>query len=400
MRITPSSSDPGDEVVATSHQRFRTVGRMIALSRGRPRHTPVKGGVGAACVAAFLLSGLAVAAPAHAEDELPILGQAATTSNEDTAETTLDAVISVHGVRRVDGATMVYWSAGFTPGSTPGSSGGYEMVQAFGSESSLSAPRGGLMNMADVAIIDLPARKAYTTMYTGGTKADCLCTPWTEVFTSQPEAGTAYATVAALPPIPQDMDTVTLRVAGQIFLDIPVEDGAMEPVAKGDGQIVVGTGWPKVDTEAITRVQDPSEFVVPLTTHTVIEDSAISERSDADSRSLDLSADVLFAFDKATLTSKANKEITAAAQKVEDADVSGTITVTGHTDADGAAAYNRDLSERRAASVAETLKPLLASGVTLKTAGKGESEPIAPNDTEAGKALNRRVTITLPENQR
>lgn len=272
------------------------------------------------------------------------------------------------------------------------------MVQAFGSQSSLSAPRGGLMNMADVAVIDLPARKAYTTMYTGDTRADCLCTPWTEVFSTQPEAGTAYATVAALPPIPQDVDTVTLRVAGQLFLDVPVDDGPMGPVAKGEGQVVVGKGWPEVDSEAIDRVQDPSEFVVPLTTHTVIDDSAISERSDADSRSLDLSADVLFDFDKATLTTKASKEIEAAAKKITEADVSGTITVTGHTDADGAEDYNQDLSQRRATTVAKALDPLLPSGVTLETGGRGESDPIAGNDTEDGKALNRRVTITLPEN--
>ena len=352
--------------------------------------------MGAGTAAALVLSGLAFSAPARAGSELPILGQALTTSTEDTAEETMDVLVSVHGVRRVEGATMVYWSVGYTPDSSGGDR--LDMTHAFGSNSTLSPPRGGTQKMGDVAVVDLAGNKAYTTLYTSESMHDCICASFTQALPDEPEPGTAYATAAALPPIPQDMDTVTLRVAGQLIPDVPVEDGAMEPVAEDD-PIVVGTGWPGVDTEAINEVKDPSAFVVPLTTHTVIEDSALSERSDDDSRSLDLSADVLFAFDKAALNGKATKEIEAAAERIKDADVSGTITVTGHTDSEGAGDYNQDLSERRAESVAKALEPLLPSGVELTTEGKGEGDPIASNDTDKGKALNRRVTLTLPGDQ-
>ena len=171
----------------------------------------------------------------------------------------------------------------------------------------------------------------------------------------------------------------------------------MQPAVDAGEPVPVGMGWPTIEREDITAVTDPNAFVVPLTTHEVIENSALSERNDADSQMLDLSADVLFDVDKATLTSKAKREITAAAKKIKEADASGTITVTGHTDSDGADDYNQDLSERRAESVAKALSPLLPSGLTLKTAGKGESEPITSNETDQGKAVNRRVTITLPE---
>lgn len=358
--------------------------------------------VGAASVTALALSGLAVAAPAQAADELPILGQVKAVSMDVTPETTKDVLISVHGVRRVDGGTMVYYSAGLTPGSTQGTKNN-ELIRAFGFDSTISPRHQDAQEMGDVAILDVPGQKAYTTMYTGDytqtLETDCLCQRWVKALPSEPEPGKAYAATALLPPIPDDLDTATVRVLGHFFPEVPIQDDAMKPVVPADGPIPVGMGWPKIESDAVNAVEDPTDFVVPLTTHEVIEDSAISERNDANSRSLDLSADVLFAVDKATLTGKAKKEIKAAAKTIKDAEVTGTITVTGHTDSDGAANYNQDLSERRAQSVAKALEPQLPSGVTLRTSGKGESEPITSNDTEDGKAVNRRVTITLPENQ-
>lgn len=79
------------------------------------------------------------------------------------------------------------------------------------------------------------------------------------------------------------------------------------------------------------------------------------------------------------------------------AGTSGTVTVTGHTDSTASDAYNLDLSNRRAAAVASALAPRIPPGLTITAVGKGESEPIADNGTPEGRALNRRVTITLPQ---
>ncbi len=68
------------------------------------------------------------------------------------------------------------------------------------------------------------------------------------------------------------------------------------------------------------------------------------------------------------------------------------ISIVGHTDSDGADAANLDLSKRRAAAVKnELVKTFAIDAGRIVTDGKGESAPIAANDTPANKALNRRV---------
>jgi OmpA-OmpF porin, OOP family len=71
------------------------------------------------------------------------------------------------------------------------------------------------------------------------------------------------------------------------------------------------------------------------------------------------------------------------------------IEIGAHTDSDGDAAYNVDLSQRRAASVREFLIRDGVAGIVLKSVGYGETKPIAPNDTPANKAKNRRVVFTV-----
>jgi OOP family OmpA-OmpF porin len=68
------------------------------------------------------------------------------------------------------------------------------------------------------------------------------------------------------------------------------------------------------------------------------------------------------------------------------------IKIVGHTDSDGADAANLDLSKRRGASVKEELvKSFAIDASRIETDGKGETVPLAANDTPANKALNRRV---------
>ena len=75
-----------------------------------------------------------------------------------------------------------------------------------------------------------------------------------------------------------------------------------------------------------------------------------------------------------------------------------TVAVVGHTDNTGSAAYNQDLSERRADAVRAVLINAGVSPARIRAIGAGENQPIATNQTADGRALNRRVDITIRAN--
>ncbi|MEM7463880.1 MAG: OmpA family protein [Pseudomonadota bacterium] len=71
------------------------------------------------------------------------------------------------------------------------------------------------------------------------------------------------------------------------------------------------------------------------------------------------------------------------------------LDIDGHTDSTGSAQYNQALSERRAISVARYLDGRAVDSRRLLVVGFGEARPIAPNETEQGKAANRRVEVRI-----
>lgn len=71
------------------------------------------------------------------------------------------------------------------------------------------------------------------------------------------------------------------------------------------------------------------------------------------------------------------------------------VRVVGHTDDQGSEAYNQALSEQRAVAASNYLIAAGVDGNRIHPEGHGELEPIASNDTEQGRALNRRVDIEI-----
>lgn len=71
------------------------------------------------------------------------------------------------------------------------------------------------------------------------------------------------------------------------------------------------------------------------------------------------------------------------------------LLIVGHTDAVGSDEFNKALSERRAMSTASYLIGQGVASTRLRTMGLGESEPIAPNDTDVNMAKNRRVEVAI-----
>jgi outer membrane protein OmpA-like peptidoglycan-associated protein len=71
------------------------------------------------------------------------------------------------------------------------------------------------------------------------------------------------------------------------------------------------------------------------------------------------------------------------------------VMVVGHTDSVGSDAYNQNLSQQRASSAADVLASYGVPRDRIRTAGRGEGEPIASNDDEAGRQQNRRVEVAI-----
>ena len=75
------------------------------------------------------------------------------------------------------------------------------------------------------------------------------------------------------------------------------------------------------------------------------------------------------------------------------------LVVSGHTDSKGSDSYNETLSKRRADAVGEFLIYHQVAQNRVKTMGYGENRPVAPNDTDDGRAQNRRVEIEIRANE-
>ncbi len=107
---------------------------------------------------------------------------------------------------------------------------------------------------------------------------------------------------------------------------------------------------------------------------------------------------VLFGYDQATLNGNAYNalnQLVSVLKKYNETD----LKIYGHTDSKGSEAYNQRLSERRAMAVADYLAAQGISRSRMTTYGYGESAPKCTNDTEEGRACNRRVEFAITANQ-
>lgn len=110
-----------------------------------------------------------------------------------------------------------------------------------------------------------------------------------------------------------------------------------------------------------------------------------------------LPQDLLFATNSTAVRSDLQRDLAAVASNLNQYPNS-TIQVIGHTDADGEAAYNQQLSEGRARSVSSILIGNGVSAARIQSFGRGESQPVASNLDPVGKSRNRRVEIVILPN--
>ena len=107
--------------------------------------------------------------------------------------------------------------------------------------------------------------------------------------------------------------------------------------------------------------------------------------------------DILFAVDSASLRPDLRADLGALSRNLQQYPDS-TVQVIGHTDNTGTAAYNQNLSARRANSVAAVLINNGVSSGRIVAIGRGEDQPIASNLSPEGRAQNRRVEIIIRPN--
>lgn len=352
-------------------------------------------------VAAFGGSTTASASPEAqpaplAETPLPVVGAVAAEASTGGTLRRFDHVL--HGVWRVDGGAVAYSSVRHRPSQ--------------GDERSLSSSahkmRSGLANLTsppgftETSLAVRQTGELYPVLLDETTET-CLCTNVTQMGLKDHEAAEIsdgwQLVYAVFPELPAAVDTVDVHLDGfgGILTDVPVHDEPLpEPQVPADEWVASGQGWPTpppADVIARAAANRTLGSVWVLAERSGAADGSWSQRDSGEVRELDLAADVLFEFDEADITSEARSVLDQIADEIGEAQV-GSATIVGHTDGQGTEAYNQRLSEERARSVQAELAERLP-GMTFTVEGRGWHEPIASNDTDEGRALNRRVTIAL-----
>ena len=110
-----------------------------------------------------------------------------------------------------------------------------------------------------------------------------------------------------------------------------------------------------------------------------------------------LPQDLLFATDSASLRPDLQNDLRALAGNLQQYPDT-TVNIIGHTDNTGSDQYNFNLSDRRANTVSSVLQNSGVSPARIRAFGRGETQPIASNDSASGRAQNRRVEIVIRPN--
>jgi OOP family OmpA-OmpF porin len=230
----------------------------------------------------------------------------------------------------------------------------------------------------------LPFRNMVERFCTCGRVTDYLPTgdPWTMWWRSEP--------------LPDDVDTVTVLGPGGVELatGVPVEDADPGSSASVGGESDLIDDLTREDLE-------PGRTLDLAAGSTILQDD--EPVIDVSEDVVSLRADVLFEFGEATLTPRAESVIDEAVNQIEGLEPVR-LGITGHTDSIGDDDANQGLSEQRAQAVEAALGDRLGADMPpAEVAGRGETEPVAPNenpggsDNPHGRALNRRVQIDVIE---
>lgn len=161
--------------------------------------------------------------------------------------------------------------------------------------------------------------------------------------------------------------------------------GAIESSSWAAGGAALGAGM----AAAYCWVHGAGAEEVTAVEEVMVEEPVMAEPEPAEPVRVEL--DVKFDFDKSVVKEESYSDIKNLADFMKQYPQTTTV-VEGHTDSIGTDAYNQGLSERRANAVRDVLvNQYGVGGERVNAVGYGESQPVADNTTDAGRAINRRV---------
>jgi outer membrane protein OmpA-like peptidoglycan-associated protein len=196
------------------------------------------------------------------------------------------------------------------------------------------------------------------------------------------------------PPPPQNQQSGMSKTQKGAWIGAAV--GVAAGLLSGDDaterrqRALVGAGVGGLTGAAIGNYQDRQERAL----RERMAGTGVEVVRQGDNITLNMPGAITFGFNDANLQSQFYPVLDDVARTLTEYNQT-VVEVAGHTDSVGSDAYNQELSVRRANSVAAYLASHGLMQQRLITVGAGESRPIASNETEEGRAQNRRVEITL-----
>lgn len=261
----------------------------------------------------------------------------------------------------------------------------------------LSSPQGpaSVNEPSGVTLVDPTTDKQYGVVYDARGHPQASELPFQSI--SDNALHLAWVKFPAPPATTTALD-VLFPSDGPQIANVPVSSTpATLPTSLGQGGTAASPGASSQPADS----QSTQGMTLPITNLiTAAGNASGSDAESAQKATITLRADVLFRFDKSNLTPRAKAILGPLAAKIKSR-AAGPVQVTGYTDSIGTDQVNIPLSQARAGAVVGDLKPALP-GVTFHAAGLGSADPVAPNtkadgsDNPAGRALNRRVTISFP----
>ena len=175
-------------------------------------------------------------------------------------------------------------------------------------------------------------------------------------------------------------DLIDVRSDSMIWAEQEAKRKAAEQAAKE-----------KADAEAAAKQRSEAAAKLTVEKQKRKEEASTCQRM---MREVATSGTIMFDWASANLNSSSRPTLDKLAE-VARACPTAKIEIEGHTDAEGTPERNKNLSERRARAVYDYLAKVGVGSERLSAVGYGETQPIAPNDTAANRAKNRRIEFTV-----